>query len=129
MTHVLNPQEARGLASREAQADRYFYILDAVDDRIWEWDGYPNPDGDGHWLIQLVCPLCNNNLTLTSIRKKLEITKEGLQSAEPIRCSHPADFGGICKWGVVLELPRPSERVAMVAGQEVRLDAVAKRVY
>ena len=126
---VATPGQAGGLHSQEAAADRYFYILDAKDDRVWEWDGYPNPEGNGEWLIQLMCPLCENNLTLTSINKKLEITEEGIQSADPLRCSHEAEFGGICKWGVVLELPKPSEREATVNGQRVLLDAVAKRIY
>ena len=105
--------------------DRVFYIL--YQDILWECDGYRAPGEPGaqpHWLIVLICPRCGENLTLNTSKKKVEITPEGLQS-EPFRCSHPAEFGGVCPFTVALEKPKGAERRAQVNGRWYNVDAVA----
>lgn len=131
---ILTPNLVKGVQTvGQRMPDRFFYIL--YGDLVWECDGYRvggaegAPDGDNNvsWTINLICPECHGSLLLDSHKKKLQIESRsaGLESAEPIRCSHPAQFGGVCPWQVVLE--RSGKRVE-VNGQWVFLDAVARRV-
>lgn len=117
----------------EKKPDRYFYIL--FEEHIWECDGYlSKEDGkEPEWMILITCPVCRQNLNLSSRKKKLLLDEKGLHLAEPIACSYPGEFGGLCNFSVMLEPPTKSEdKTCMVNGPggrvKVIVDAVAKRV-
>lgn len=128
---ILRPDYVKGFVPTASRPpDRLFYLLDKQDDRVWEVDGYKQPTADGMrpaWMLILSCPVCRNNLTLDSTRKHLEITEEGIQS-DVFRCSHGAQFGGVCPFSIALDRPRnKEERQVQVLGRWYKIDAVAKR--
>lgn len=137
---IVRPNEVKGFqTTAEAKPNRYFYIL--CGDECWECDGYrmgdpalPDDHGDVHWAILITCPVCHQSLKLDSTKKKISIGRvSGLESDEPIRCSYPAQFGGVCPFTAVLELPRkPEEKEISVrldgnVTKRIAVDAVAKR--
>lgn len=137
---ILRPDYVKGFADTAAKkVDRYFYIISG--EECWECDGYrvgpaalPDDHPEVAWNILIICPVCHNNLMLDSTKKKLAVSRgAGLETAEPIRCSYKAEFGGLCKWCVVLEPPRRREdkqiTVRLDGGvvKTVNVDAVAKR--
>jgi len=128
---ILRPDYVKGyLPTAQRPPDRLFYLLDVREDLVWEVDGYKTQltSGDFSWLFVIACPICRNHLTLDSTRKKVEVTREGIQSEE-FRCSHPAEFGGTCPFAIALERPRSREqREVCVRGRWYRIDAVVKRV-
>jgi len=128
---ILRPDLVKGyLPTASKPPDRLFYLLDLQRDLVYEIDGYKLPAENGTkpgWMLVLCCPVCNNHLTLDSTKKKLEVTEEGIES-EVFRCSHPAQFGGICSYAIVLDRPKSqAERRVQVHGVWFRVDAVARR--
>lgn len=125
---IVNKNEVKGfLGGTERKPDRYFYVL--WDETVWELDGYcvKLPSGKLTWTILVTCPHCCQVLKLDTERKPLLVDERGLSTSEPIQCSYPGQFGGLCNWRVELEPPKESLRYAVVNGQRVRLDAIAKR--
>jgi uncharacterized protein YbaR (Trm112 family) len=127
---IVRPGLVKGfLPTATKPPDRLFYILYLQDDLVWECDGYKKPAENGTqpgWMIVLTCPICRNHLTLDTTKKKVEITAEGIQS-ESFRCSHPAEFGGVCPFEIVLARPsRKSERQVQVQSRWYKIDAVAR---
>jgi hypothetical protein len=137
---IVRPDYVKGFADTASKkVDRYFYIIYL--EECWECDGYrigpkdlPDDHPSVHWTILLRCPVCHNNLMLDSTKKKLQVSRpSGLETAEPIRCSYKAEFGGLCKWSVVLESPRRREdkqisvRLDDNIVKTVLVDAVAKK--
>lgn len=138
---IVRPNEVKGFqTTHEAKPNRYFYVL--CGDECWECDGYragdpslPDDHGDVHWAILLTCPVCHQALKLDSTKKQIKVWKDcGLETAEPIRCSYPAQFSGPCPFGVVLELPsKKADKFITVhldggITKQIAIDAVAKRV-
>jgi len=133
---IIRPDEVRTLDTHsERKPDRYFYII--YGEHVWECDGYLAPGEPGsepQWMIILTCPVCRQNLTINSQKKKLMIDEKGLHVAESIACSHPGEFGAPCKFKVAIEPPSKREdQHAMVTcvdgiSRQVKVDAVAKRV-
>lgn len=128
---ILRPDYVKGyLPTAQRAPDRLFYLLDPFRDLVWEVDGYRHPAAEGgtpYWILVLTCPTCRNHLILDTSKKKVEIDKEGIQSEE-FRCSHPAEFGGVCPFAVALDRPRSQEqREVCVQGRKYRIDAVVKR--
>lgn len=126
---IIRPNEVKTLddyARREP--DRYFYIL--FGDDVWECDGYMiKDDGKELWTILIRCPVCNQNLKLDSEKKSLRIDDKGLELKDTIQCSWPGQFGGLCNFHVAVEPPRKFEdRMVRVAGRQLKIDAVARRV-
>jgi len=109
------------MLNQEAEPQRRFNIL--YQDVVWEVDGYQTGD---LWLLLMICPKCGNNLSIKSDQKPLKVSPDGLEVGDPIRCSHPAEFGGICPFHVVLERPAKKDRVACVEGINRHVDAVAR---
>lgn len=120
------------------KVSRFFYI--DCGDELWEWDGYrvgpvdaPDDAEEVKWTIHLTCPLCHRSLKLDSTLKKMKVYREhGLDVAEPIRCSWPAQFGGLCPWSVSVELAtgeRAHAQLLLDGGivKHVCLDAIGKR--
>jgi hypothetical protein len=134
---IITPHHVRGFVGHdERRPDRLFYVLWLEDDTVWEIDGYrlgpmesPDDASDVLWSINLFCPKCRQNIRLDSTKKHIHVHRgRGLETAEPMRCPWPAEFGGLCSFAAVLELPKPSLReVRLTNGTPVRLDAVAKR--
>lgn len=135
---ILRPDYVKGFAdTAKKKIDRYFYVL--CGEELWQCDGYrvgPPELPDDHpsvsWNILLICPVCHNNLMLDSVKKKIQVSRPfGLETAEPIQCSYKAEFGGLCKWHVVLEPPKKCMEVVVQLDEGVRravlVDAVAKR--
>lgn len=131
---IIRPNEVRGMhTAASRQPDRYFYLL--YGDTVWECDGYrigpteaPDDSPEVNWSILLVCPVCHNNLRIDSVKKHLQVERQaaGLDT-EPIQCSYKAEFGGLCRFRVVLERPsRRSDREVIVDGRRIIIDAVAK---
>lgn len=131
---IIRPDEVRGMHTAASRPpNRYFYLL--YGDTVWECDGYrvgpegaPDDSPEVNWSILLVCPVCHNNLRIDSIKKHLQVERgaAGLDT-EPIRCSYKAEFGGLCRFCVVLEKPsRRSDREVIVNGRRIIIDAVAK---
>jgi len=130
---IITPNEVKGFLGNDTRKpDRLFYVL--YEDQIWEWDGYCVHLGETPcWSINIVCPRCHNNLRLDSTRKRVQITSDSLETDEPIRCAHPAEFGGVCRWAIELAPPhKREERYIEVAGPtgvaRIKIDAVAKNV-
>jgi hypothetical protein len=137
---IVKPDFVQGcVESKTSKADRFFYVLykDATVDQIWEIDGYrigsreaPDDASSLQWTFHLTCPKCKNNLLLDSTKKKVRVYAGCGIESEEFRCGHPAQFGGVCSFGVALELPRRREdRVAVIEGGRIlRIDALAKRL-
>lgn len=128
---IITPNEVKGFLGSDARKpDRLFYIL--FEDQIWEWDGYCVHTADRDcWSINIVCPRCHNNLRLDSTLKRLQVTADSLETDEPIRCSHVAEFGGLCSWRVELAPPRKREERYIEVGSptgvaRIKIDAVAR---
>lgn len=121
----MNPQQKQGavLLNQEVEPQRRFNLL--YNDVVWEADGYQTGN---LWLILMICPKCKNNLSIKSDQKSLKVSPDGLELGEPIRCSHPAEFGGICTFHVMLERPAKKDRLACVQGIDLKVDAVARDV-
>ena len=120
----MNPQQNRPLVmNQEAEPQRRFNLL--YKDVVWEADGYLVGE---KWLILMLCPTCGNNLSLKSENKPMKVSPGGLEVGEPIRCSHPAEFGGVCSFHVMLDRPSNRDRVACVEGIDRHVDAVMKDV-
>ena len=119
----MNPQQNRPLImNQEVEPQRRFNLL--YNDVVWEADGYQTGE---HWLILMVCPKCKNNLSVKSNQKPMKVSPGGLELGEPIRCSHPVDFG-VCSFHVMLDRPAKKDRVACVGGIDRHIDAVVRDV-
>ena len=127
---IVRPDLVKGFVpTAQKPPDRLFYLLNPHDDLVWEVDAYKQPTMDGMkpaWLLILSCPICRNHLTLDSTKKHLEITDEGIES-DVFRCSHSAQFGGVCPFTIALDKPSKSQRQVQVQGRWYKIDAVAKR--
>lgn len=119
--------------------DRQFYLMDKAlgEEFIWEADGYRTIDDKGQeqWMILFVCPLCNHELRLESTKKPIQVTKAGLETGEPIRCTwqNEADrFTGHCTFAAELHPPRKPLQgpVRCHDGRvvHVRVDAIIRRI-
>jgi len=130
MPGIVTPEYVNAVGeSPVSSVDRYFYVVNLQDDMIMEWDGYRTEELDGkiHWMILITCPKCNNELRLETAKKQILIDDKGLHIAETIRCTHPAEFGGMCTWHVGIEPPRKSsDREARIRGQKIKVDAIAR---
>lgn len=117
----------------ESEEKTYFYLFDEKTETIWEADGFTEIDADGkkQWKIILTCPKCHNNLTLDSKNKQIQVTSEGLETGEPIRCSHPGEFGP-CMWNVELCPPKKRIEIPTETGTglliQCKIDAIIKQV-
>jgi hypothetical protein len=103
------------IAEKKSNVDRYLYLLETHPggDRIWEWDGYRMFDGvenKEYWQIHITCPKCENLLTLDSRKKQIQIGERGIETAEPIRCAWPGEFG-LCTWTIEIQ-PPVGDRIA-----------------
>lgn len=126
---ILRPDYVRGFVPTTTSVpSRLFYLLDTKNDCVWEVDAYRSPGENGrvNWMLVLVCPVCRNHLVLDSTKKKLEITTEGIES-DVFRCSHDAQFGGVCPYQVALDRPSKSQRQVQVSGVWYHIDAVTRR--
>jgi len=131
---IFTPTHVRAVSKNMvAPPDRYFYLLSG--DTVWQCDGYrtgsaelPDDHPDVKWLINFNCPICHNNLSLDSTKKKLRVTPgQGLDTDE-LRCSYIAQFGGWCPFDAVLESPqRAGDKTVTVDGKKIKIDAVVKR--
>ena len=128
---TMRPDHVQGfVAESTAHVDRHFYVLEKngmAEDRVWEFDGYKAGD---NWCVHIVCPICGQNLKLDSTKKKFQVTPEGIETGEPIKCSWPGTFGQIeCKWAVEFVPPRRDDRVVTLkGGDKIQIDAVARRI-
>lgn len=128
-TPIVNPNEVKGfVGSHEIPPDRYFYLLNESDESLWQVDGYCVGD---NWSINLICPVCGNNLRLDSTKKRFQVTEAGIETDEPIQCPYPGEFGGMCRFRVEFQLPRGEKffdfRLADGSVKRLRVDALIRR--
>ncbi len=125
MQNIVSPEHvAATLGDIRRTPDKIFYILSG--DLVMQWEGYKEAVTNG-WYIVLMCPKCGATLTLDSKNKKVLVDEKGLHIAEPIRCTAPAQFGGMCSWQVIIEPPKKSsEMTAIVQGIKYKISAVAR---
>lgn len=129
----IQPNEVRGfLGGSEADPpDRKFNVLDIGTqfDCVWELDGYRLVDEVNHkelWKIHLVCPKCQQLLTIDSEKKAIYVTEDGLE-VEEFRCSWAGDFGGQCTFTAGIVLPGGKDKIVVTeGGHRRRIDGVFK---
>lgn len=125
---VIKPDHvAATLGDVRRDADRVFVIVSQ--DRVMAWDGYKVVEnGRESWYVIAICPVCGTILTVDDSNKKMLVDDKGLHIAEPIRCTAPAQFGGMCPWHVAIEPPsKKSEQFVDTKGTRLKVDAIAKR--
>lgn len=124
--------------NQTAQPDRYFYLYDVQTDLVFEADGYKqpkapeaNPNDPDEWIILLMCPACHQTLRLDSAKKQFQVTKRGIETAEPIGCSYwlqdVEGYSGPCPFRAEFQPPKQVEfgDVRLRSGQRhrVKIDA------
>lgn len=139
---IARPDLVRGtMGQASRKPTKYFYVVsdDGGSEIVWEWDGYMSKDpnsGEPQWVILITCPRCHNTLRIDTSKKPLRVSKDGLETDSPIRCSWEekdkakirGGFGA-CGWACELRPVRGSEKhasVRMLNGrmQKVTVDAV-----
>jgi hypothetical protein len=103
----------------------------AVKQLIWEADGYKMTNGktgEIYWSILLTCPKCHDVLRVDTSRKKLEISKQGIATAEPLHCTNPHYEFGACLCKFELEPPNKPMYCKDDWGKVIKIDAIIKRV-
>jgi len=134
-SRIIRPDEVKTLdTQRTAKPDRYFYLL--FEETVWECDGYTSKEigKEPQWIILIVCPLCKQNLTTNSEKKKILIDDKGLHVADVIACSWPGEFSTPCNFRVAIEPPSKKEDMMCYVNapdgsrRQVKVDAVARRV-
>ena len=136
---VMRPDMVKGVvAEASSTVDRYFYLFDETSDLVFEADGYLQPAPEGappHWEIYLLCPSCQQTLTLSSRKKQFQVTERGIETGEPIGCTYflkdVDGYTGMCPFQHV-ELHPPAKleygEVRTKAGVvKVRIDARIRR--
>ena len=126
--NVVKPDHvAATLGDVRRDADRVFVVVSQ--DRVLAWDGYRViENGHESWYVIAICPICGTILTIDDSNKKMLVDEKGLHIAEPIRCTAPAEFGGMCSWHVAIEPPaNKNEQFVDTKGTRLKVDAVAKR--
>ena len=130
MSSIVSPEHVRHMGDNQiGQADRLFYVIDN-DGMVMEWDGYFRKEKDGkeHWMLLIRCPRCEGDLTLRTENKKILVDEKGLHIDGTVRCTHPAEFGGMCSWCVGVEPPsKQSDRIITHKGHKIKIDAVTRR--
>ena len=115
-----------------AKPTRLFYVTDFTPSHeiVYEIDGYCIKDGKTGrdlWTLHIVCPNCRKNLTIECTKKALEIPSESL-AVECFRCTHPAEFGGICSFQEAIEPPKGNQKTTYDEhGRRIRVDGVYRR--
>lgn len=124
---VMKKDEVKGFVGHASTApDRWIYVLDPSDDRIWEWDAYKRIDPETkkpYWEVLLICPKCRDNLRLDSRLKQIHIDEaHGVETGEPFFCGNVLErdgFTGRCDWGCELK-PHDGEPVPMTDNKNGR---------
>lgn len=124
---IIKPDHvAATLGEMQRSPDKTFYVLSG--DLVMEWEGYSTKDTAGHvnWYIVALCPRCHTPLTIDGANKRILVDAQGLHIDEAIRCTAPAQFGGMCSWRVNIAPPNANNREAIVYGRKYKIDAVAR---
>lgn len=117
---IMKKDEVKGVVGHASTyPDRWIYVLDTSDDRIWEWDAYKRQDPvtkEHYWEVLIQCPVCRDNLRLDSRKKQINIGEtHGVETGEPFFCGNIYEkdgFTGRCTWGCELK-PHDGEPVPM----------------
>ncbi|MFQ5479571.1 MAG: hypothetical protein ACE5E4_13260 [Candidatus Binatia bacterium] len=144
---VFKPDEVKGVvAQNSVRPDRYFYLLfdSPSGEVVWEADGYfiQEPGKQPEWVINFVCPRCENSLTIKTEKKPLMVSARGLETGEPFMCTWfqkgKGPKGGmqsnlICGWKAEFALPRGDQTVEVKEHRtgktiKVKIDAIVRRV-
>jgi hypothetical protein len=141
----MRPNEVKGFVGQQAvnRPDRVFYVLEkhVQGDRVWELDGYclkNGTTGRESWKIHMICPRCDQGLTINSDKKSIEVSSEGPGLfVEPFECAHPSKnaksaASALCGFRAALDRPASGDQkiLAVIDGipREIRVDAVFKGV-
>jgi hypothetical protein len=132
---IFKPDHVEGIvmADDRSKVDRHFYFVDTVfaDDWIWEADGYKMTNGktgETYWNILITCPKCHDILRIDTQRKKIDITKRGVETAEPLRCTNPHHEFGPCMCAFEIEPPKKAMYTRDDFGKLIKIDGFIKRV-